>query len=339
MPAATSSAAVVNAITIAVPMSGWVATSRQAAPTTISSGLASSRRSCTRWGRRASSVAAYSTSASFISSEGWNWSGPAPIQRRAPLTRTPTCGTCTASTSTNDDASSGAVIALHFGDPVAGEHAHHDQADRPVGDELDQIALPLPALQQRRGRGGAVDHHRAERQQAQRRGQQDAVLERLRDRPGRVRRSRCDTRAATEALHRRPGSVRMLHRGWLRPELPEPLAAASKSLNWSKLAAGRATAARPLRGRAAGFGRRRRRARASPQSVIARARPASAAAISAAPRRSGTRPRSSPGRRSRSGAKSWPLPWPPRIRWIAARLGERAQRDLACSRRSSPWSR
>ncbi len=68
----------VKAITSAVPMSGWVATSRQAAPTTISSGWASSRRSCTRCGRRASSVAEYSTSASFSSSEGSNWSDPRP---------------------------------------------------------------------------------------------------------------------------------------------------------------------------------------------------------------------------------------------------------------------
>ena len=39
MPAATSSAIVVKAITIAVPRSGCVATSRIAAPTTTSSGL------------------------------------------------------------------------------------------------------------------------------------------------------------------------------------------------------------------------------------------------------------------------------------------------------------
>ena len=70
MPAATSSAIVVKAITIAVPRSGCVATSRIAAPMTTSSGLASSRRSCTRSGRLASNVAAYSTSASFISSDG-----------------------------------------------------------------------------------------------------------------------------------------------------------------------------------------------------------------------------------------------------------------------------
>ena len=72
IPAATSSAQVVNAITIAVPRSGCVTTSRIAPPTTTSSGLASSRRSFTRCGRLASSVAAYNTSASFISSEGWN---------------------------------------------------------------------------------------------------------------------------------------------------------------------------------------------------------------------------------------------------------------------------
>ena len=35
---------------------------------------------------------AYRTSASFISSEGWNWIGPAANQRRAPLTTTPKPG-------------------------------------------------------------------------------------------------------------------------------------------------------------------------------------------------------------------------------------------------------
>ena len=107
MPAATSSAAVVNAIVMAVPRSGSVATSRHAQPTTVSSGRASARRSCTRFGRLASSVAAYSTSASLSSSEGWNCSDPGPIQRRAPLTATPTWGMCTASTSANDTPSRG----------------------------------------------------------------------------------------------------------------------------------------------------------------------------------------------------------------------------------------
>ena len=38
--------------------------------------------------------------------------------------------------------------------------------------------MPRPALQQRAGRGRAVDHHRAGGQKAERRGQQDVVLER-----------------------------------------------------------------------------------------------------------------------------------------------------------------
>ncbi len=54
-----------------------------------------------------------------------------------------------------------------------------DQPDAAVDEELDEVAAAVAVpLQQRRRRGGAVDHHRAEREQAQRRGQQDAVLER-----------------------------------------------------------------------------------------------------------------------------------------------------------------
>ena len=37
-------------------------------------------------GRVATTDAAWRTSASFITSDGWNCSGPAPSQRRAPLT-------------------------------------------------------------------------------------------------------------------------------------------------------------------------------------------------------------------------------------------------------------
>ncbi len=117
IPAATSSAQVVKAITSAVPMSGSVATSRQAAPTTASSGRQSARRSCTRRGLRASSVAEYSTSASFSSSAGSNWKMLGPIQRRAPLMETPTCGMCTASTSANDTASSGPTRSCTFAIP------------------------------------------------------------------------------------------------------------------------------------------------------------------------------------------------------------------------------
>ena len=57
--------------------------------------------------------------------------------------------------------------ALHPGQPIAREHAHQHQADRPVDEELDQVgAAGAAALEQGRGRGGAVDHHRPERQQA-----------------------------------------------------------------------------------------------------------------------------------------------------------------------------
>ncbi len=117
IPAAINSAQVVNAITIAVPRSGCVTTSRQAPPTTNSSGFIRSCRSFTRPGRLASSVAAYSTSASFISSEGWNCSWLGPIQRRAPFTSTPRWGTCVASTSTNETASRGPVMLWTFSTP------------------------------------------------------------------------------------------------------------------------------------------------------------------------------------------------------------------------------
>ena len=109
MPAATSIATVTKPMTIALPMSGSSPTSTAEPATTDSSGRRSARRSCTWRGRFASSVAEYSTSASFNSSDGSNCSGPTPSQRRAPLTVTPRCGTCTASTSTIEVASSGPV--------------------------------------------------------------------------------------------------------------------------------------------------------------------------------------------------------------------------------------
>ena len=110
MPAASSIALTVKAITIAVPRSGCVTTSTQAAPTTSSSGRVSSRRLRTQLGRLAISVAQYSTSAIFNSSDGWNWRIPGPIQRRAPFTLTPTCGMWTANTSASEVNSSGAVM-------------------------------------------------------------------------------------------------------------------------------------------------------------------------------------------------------------------------------------
>ena len=41
-------------------------------------------------------------SATFSSSEGWNWTGPAPSQRVAPFTVMPTCGTITARVRANE---------------------------------------------------------------------------------------------------------------------------------------------------------------------------------------------------------------------------------------------
>ena len=52
-----------------------------------------------------------------MSSDGWNWNWLGPSQRFAPLTLTPMCGTCAASTSTNETASSGAVIRWTFATP------------------------------------------------------------------------------------------------------------------------------------------------------------------------------------------------------------------------------
>jgi hypothetical protein len=109
IPAATSSAASVKPTTSAVPRSGCDAISRHAAPATTTSGLAISLSDITIRGLLASRWTAYSTSASFMSSEGWNCTGPAPIQRRAPLISTPIPGIFTSTRSTNATPSSGGV--------------------------------------------------------------------------------------------------------------------------------------------------------------------------------------------------------------------------------------
>ena len=51
-------------------------------------------------GRAARIAATCSTSASFITSDGWNVSGPAPSQRRAPLICRPKPGIRTSTSST-----------------------------------------------------------------------------------------------------------------------------------------------------------------------------------------------------------------------------------------------
>jgi hypothetical protein len=63
---------------------------------------------------------------------------------------------------------------------AARDHVHEHDADRAVDHVLDEEAAAVArALEQRPGRGGAVDHDGAEGQQAQCRRQEDVVLERL----------------------------------------------------------------------------------------------------------------------------------------------------------------
>jgi hypothetical protein len=66
----------------------------------------------------------------------------------------------------------------HRVEVAAGHDVHADEADRAVCDVLDEeggaVAL---ALQQRPRRRRAVDHDRPEREQAQRRGEQEVVLQ------------------------------------------------------------------------------------------------------------------------------------------------------------------
>ena len=145
-----------------------------------SSGRHSARRSCTRRGLRASSVAEYSTSASFSSSAGSNWKMDGPIQRRAPLTADPHVRDVHRQHQRERHRQQRPHHVLHLRDAVTREVVHQRQPHRPEDHELHEVAAAGAApFKQRGGRGGGVHHHRAERQQAQRGGQQNAVLERL----------------------------------------------------------------------------------------------------------------------------------------------------------------
>ena len=92
----------VNATTKLVPRSGSTTISRQAGPATTAIGATAWRKLCMRFGWSARYRAAYRTSASFMSSDGWNWIGPAENQRRAPFTTTPKPGTSTSRSSANE---------------------------------------------------------------------------------------------------------------------------------------------------------------------------------------------------------------------------------------------
>ncbi len=84
--------------------------SRIAAPAGIRTGPVSLRRSRVSLGRWAMTAAVCRTSASFITSAAWNCSGPAPSQRRAPLTSTPMPGISTATSITKLPISSSGVM-------------------------------------------------------------------------------------------------------------------------------------------------------------------------------------------------------------------------------------
>ena len=96
-------------ITRSVPRSGCSAISTTATKPTPITGPATVLSERAIFGRAAITAAVCRTSASFMISLGWNWSGPAPSQRRAPLTRTPMPGILTRISITNAAISSAAV--------------------------------------------------------------------------------------------------------------------------------------------------------------------------------------------------------------------------------------
>ena len=179
-PAATSIAASVKPITSAVPRSGWAAISSTAQPPGRKIGPATPRRLRASFGRADRTAAACRTSASFISSAGWNCSGPAPSQRRAPLTVTPKPGQQHEHQQHERTEQQRGREAAHVLEAVAREQVHHDEPAGAVHEVLHEVrgAVAVP-LEQRARRGGRVDHHRAAGEQAERGREEQSVLERL----------------------------------------------------------------------------------------------------------------------------------------------------------------
>jgi hypothetical protein len=63
---------------------------------------------------------------------------------------------------------------------VLGEQPHREQPDTAIDEVLDEVGGPVAlALEQRPGRGRAVDHHRTAGQKAEHRRQEHPVLEGL----------------------------------------------------------------------------------------------------------------------------------------------------------------
>ena len=125
-PAATSIAASVKQITSAVPRSGCASDQQHRARRRR---RGSARRRVRRlraiFGRAAITAAACRTSASFMISVGWNCSGPAPSQRRAPLIlHADARAAARAASSTKRDQQQDRRVAADALEPVAREHVH-----------------------------------------------------------------------------------------------------------------------------------------------------------------------------------------------------------------------
>ena len=99
----------IAATMIVVPRLGWAMISAAVHVSAKMTGRNVARALCMTAARRASRSATHSSSVSLASSEGWKVSGPAAIQRVAPLALTPTPGTNTRPSSTSEPSSSGPV--------------------------------------------------------------------------------------------------------------------------------------------------------------------------------------------------------------------------------------
>ncbi len=89
-------------------------------------------------------AAACRTSASFITSAGWNCSGPAPSQRRAPLTVTPKPGSSTSTSSTNEPNSSAGVKRRTCSSPWRESRCITTSPQAPYIRYLTRYAVPSP---------------------------------------------------------------------------------------------------------------------------------------------------------------------------------------------------
>ena len=91
-----------------------------------------------------STAAACSTSAIFITSDGWNVSGPAPSQRRAPLTSTPTPGIRTSTSMTAAAPTSSGVKRRAAVSPWREIRCMTASPTAPYATYLTRYAVPSP---------------------------------------------------------------------------------------------------------------------------------------------------------------------------------------------------